>query len=94
MATEAEQLDDLLRFVYPDEEIVVFNVTLHASGIVAGEHVGAIVFGNGTRVSQQFQYSFHIGNATWIVLDALQVLLETAGHFQRLHEVKAKLQNP
>ena len=50
MTAEAEQLDDLLCLVYPNEEIVAFDVALHAPGIVADEHVGMVVLRNGARV--------------------------------------------
>lgn len=39
MTAEAEQLDDLFLFIYPDEEVITLDVTLHATGVIAGEHV-------------------------------------------------------
>lgn len=53
MTAEAEQLYDLFRLVHPDEEVVVFDVALHAAGIVSCEHVRFILHRYRTGITQK-----------------------------------------
>ena len=75
----AQKLDDICLFIYPDEKEVVFNMALHAALEDAVKLVRIVFKRNATVCFQMFDDIAQSLYFSSIMFVAFQVLLELAG---------------
>ena len=85
MATQTNQLDDALLWVYPEQQQVALYMALHETSVVANQFVWLIPFGQRALALQNLQHLFEMLDFGGLVLYAFQVFLELTCDFQGIY---------